>query len=80
MLRALCSALGVDFTAAMLSWPPGRRATDGIWAKHWYANVEKSTGFEPYAPKDEPVPAELRDLLDQCKALYAVLHDHRIQP
>ncbi|MHC4143016.1 MAG: sulfotransferase-like domain-containing protein [Planctomycetota bacterium] len=32
MLGLLCDALGVKFTNAMLSWPPGRRATDGIWA------------------------------------------------
>src|SRR5207302_710674 len=37
MLRLLCDAVGVESTDAMLSWPPGRRETDGIWAKYWYA-------------------------------------------
>src|ERR1043166_7982516 len=37
ILRLLCAAIGVEFTDAMLSWPPGLRETDGIWAKHWYA-------------------------------------------
>ena len=32
----LCEALGVPFTPAMLSWPAGPRATDGVWAKYWY--------------------------------------------
>ena len=36
ILRLLCDAVGVDFMEAMLSWPPGLRETDGIWAKHWY--------------------------------------------
>ena len=40
----------------MLSWPPGRRSTDGIWAKYWYAAVEKTTSFQPYYPKSDPVP------------------------
>ena len=40
----------------MLSWPPGPRATDGVWAKHWYGEVEKSTGFRPYQPKQIDLP------------------------
>ncbi len=47
MLRALCAALDIAFDPAMLSWPKGRRETDGVWAKHWYAAVETSTGFAP---------------------------------
>ena len=46
-LTRLCAAFGVPFDAAMLSWLPGRRATDGIWAAHWYGSVETSTGFAP---------------------------------
>ena len=47
MLRLLCEAIGVEFEAAMLNWPPGLRATDGVWAKYWYGEVARSTGFEP---------------------------------
>ena len=47
MLGKLCAALGIDFDPAMLSWPPGRRDTDGIWAPYWYGRVEQSTGFAP---------------------------------
>jgi len=32
-LRILCDAIGVPFDVAMLSWPPGLRDSDGIWAK-----------------------------------------------
>jgi hypothetical protein len=52
-LRALCAALDLAFEPAMLSWPAGRRETDGVWAPHWYAAVEASTGFaapEPVVP------------------------------
>jgi hypothetical protein len=35
ILKLLCGAVGVEFTEAMLSWPPGLRESDGIWAKHW---------------------------------------------
>ena len=79
MLGLLCDALGVKVTNAMLSWPPGRRATDGIWAKHWYQAVEASTSFQPYTRKWEPIPAELSDLYDDCIFHYAQLHVHRLR-
>lgn len=78
MLGLLCESLGVAFDEAMLSWPPGRRATDGTWAKHWYENVEKSTSFQPYTPRDEPVPDGVRGLLEQCQDHYETLHRHRL--
>jgi hypothetical protein len=77
-LARLCDAVGVAWTDAMLSWKPGRRPTDGVWARHWYASVEASTGFAPYRPKDEPVPDHLRGLAEACDALYHVMHEHRI--
>ncbi len=80
MLGALCERLGVAFDESMLRWPPGPRPTDGIWAKHWYAAVERSTGFEPYRPKDEPVPPRLGALLDRCLEIYDELSGHRIVP
>jgi hypothetical protein len=78
LLGRLCDEVGVPFTEAMLSWEPGRRATDGVWAKHWYASVERSTGFEPYRPKPDPVPDALEGLLRACEELYASLYEHRL--
>lgn len=78
MLAALCDRVGVPFDENMLHWPPGRRETDGIWAKHWYTAVEKSTEFEPYRPKDELVRETLRALLTQCVGHYEHLSELRI--
>ena len=78
MLGALCERLGVAFTDAMLEWPPGVRESDGIWAKHWYPEVETSTGWRPYRPKDDPVPDSLTGVLEQCNAIYEQLYPHRI--
>ncbi len=80
MLGKLCDALGVQFTDDMLAWPAGPRETDGIWAKHWYAAVEQSTGFQPYRPKDEVVPDEFGDLLTTCIECYEQLYEQRLQP
>ena len=78
MLELLCIALGVEFSESMLSWPAGRRSTDGIWAQHWYAAVEKSTGFEPYRPKHEEMPEHLRPLLEECLGCYEALYAQRL--
>jgi hypothetical protein len=45
VLSVLCDRLGIEFQPAMLHWPEGPRATDGIWAKYWYEQVERSSGF-----------------------------------
>ncbi|HMJ04825.1 MAG TPA: hypothetical protein VK474_01085, partial [Chthoniobacterales bacterium] len=77
-LRRLCEAVGVEFNEAMLSWPPGLRATDGIWAKHWYAEVEHSTSFRPQEEKTEEVPERLRPVYEECRAIYEDLAAHRL--
>lgn len=53
-LRTLCAHIGLSFDEAMLSWPPGRRESDGNWGEHWYHSVWRSTGFAP--PETEPLP------------------------
>ena len=60
ILRLLCDAVGVEFSESMLSWPPGLRDTDGIWAKYWYGEVARSTSFEPYRPRHDEIPKHLR--------------------
>jgi hypothetical protein len=78
LLALLCAELGVEFEDSMLSWPPGSRETDGIWAPHWYGEVEKSTSFRPYRPKDEEVPGRFEDVLRECIEIYQVLYEYRL--
>ena len=79
VLSGLCAALGISWDPAMLSWHPGRRETDGVWAKHWYNAVETSTGFA--APEMEPVelPAAAERLAERCRPYYEQLAAHRIR-
>ena len=80
MLRALCAALEVPFSARMLRWPAGPRATDGVWAKHWYERVERSTGFEaPQSMAPRPLAGRLAELEAACRPLYLKLHAHRLR-
>lgn len=78
-LELLCEALNLDFQESMLRWAPGFRDTDGIWGPYWYTEVPTSTGFRPYTPKAEEVPAEFRRLHDQCLELYHQLHAYRLR-
>ena len=80
-LRALCAALGVPYSDRMLNWPAGRRATDGIWAKHWYDRVERSTGFEP-PPAEKAIERSPRAaaIEARCRPLYDRLREHKLRP
>ncbi len=79
VLSQLCAGLGLEFDAAMLSWPAGPRPEDGVWAPHWYANVHRSSGFKPYRPKREPLPARLGPVLAACRPYYERLYRRAIR-
>jgi hypothetical protein len=79
-LTRFCAAVEVAFSDRMLAWPPGRRETDGVWAKHWYEAVERSTGFEPYRLRERRVGPELAPLLAECLPYYEALSRHRLAP
>lgn len=79
VLEELCRRLGIPFYDEMLSWPPGRRETDGVWAEHWYDQVERSTGFGKYVPKEGGLPAHLFRLFEECMEYYEPLSELRIR-
>ena len=78
-LRRLCEAIGIAFDPAMLSWPAGLRETDGIWAKHWYDAVAKSTSFERYKPREGNIPHLLCDVYEKCQECYERLYELRLK-
>ena len=45
--------------ASAFPWPAGPRESDGVWAPHWYAAVEASTGFAAHDPRPAEVPDRL---------------------
>jgi hypothetical protein len=80
VLSSLCEALGIAWDPAMLNWAPGRRATDGPWAPHWYAAVEASTGFGPPETEAAVLPDDARRLADRCRPYYERLAEFRLRP
>jgi len=79
-LRALCEQLGIPYTPRMLSWPPGPRASDGVWAPHWYEAVRRSTGFEPHRARSREVPPEFQSVVDAVTPAFEALCAHRLIP
>jgi hypothetical protein len=77
-MRSLCEAVDIEFDPAMLSWPPGLRETDGIWAKHWYNEVARSTSFQPHRLMNVAVPDRLREIHERCHECYERLHACRL--
>jgi hypothetical protein len=78
-LRALCELLGIEFTPRMLHWPPGPRASDGIWAPHWYAQVYRSTGFEPERDSTVQVPEKYHAVIDEVMPAFEALFTQRLR-
>ncbi|HNP20178.1 MAG TPA: sulfotransferase family protein [Fulvivirga sp.] len=78
-LQHLCTALKIPFEEAMLQWEAKPRKEDGIWAKHWYHNVHKSTGFGTYERKIEEVPEHVKPLLEECIPYYDFLYEKAIK-
>lgn len=70
VLRDLCTYLDIPFSERMLHWEAGVREEDGVWAKYWYHNVHKSTGFMPYEEKEYEVPARLEEVYSHCEKRY----------
>ena len=79
MMRALCERVEIPYTDVMLSWPAGKRETDGAWADHWYAKVYQTTSFGEYRSKNDELPDALSGVYRQCLEIYEQLAEFRIR-
>jgi hypothetical protein len=78
-LRSLCDWLGIEFTDRMLSWPPGPRESDGVWAPHWYEAVWSSTGFMPWRPRETTLSDHDAAVAAACRPTYDALYARRMR-
>jgi hypothetical protein len=79
-LERLCDLVGVGFDQRMLSWPSGRRESDGVWAPYWYDAVWASTEFAPYQPRDVTLTGEAAEVAEAVTPHYQRLHALRWMP
>ena len=77
-LKKLCLHLSLDFDPAMLRWDIGGSRYDGVWAKHWYGAVHRSTGF--YEPEGQlpRLPKKFRALERQVITDYEEMMEYCI--
>lgn len=78
VLTKMCHQLDIPFSEEMLTWTAGARPEDGSWAKYWYANVHKSTGWQKQKTSSRPFPERLQPLLDEAQGYYDKLVKYSI--
>jgi len=71
--KHMCHEL--PFDPAMLSWKPGLKPFDGVWAAHWYNAVLSSTGF---AGEEGPLPEITHPLLAEASEHYEALRENAL--
>lgn len=78
-LTLLCDAIGIGFHPSMLSWPAGERPEDGIWARHWYDAVWRSTGFAPpETGSAQPLPDDLEQIREEVVGDYRYMEQFKL--
>lgn len=73
MLKLLCAALEIDYDSDMIRWAAGGHPDDGVWAKHWYDAVHKSTGFAGAEGDLPELPADLQPVLQAAMPFYETM-------
>jgi hypothetical protein len=78
-LQVLCARLGIDFSERMLAWPPGPRASDGVWAPHWYQQVWASSGFSGPRREARCLDGAAAAIVAACRPAYRRLFAQRLR-
>ena len=79
MLKELCAKMDIEFCDEMLHWPAGAKKEDGVWAKYWYANVHKTTGFQLQQTSSRLLPKHLEPLYLESKKYYDNLFQYSLK-
>jgi hypothetical protein len=79
VLIKLCDATDITFDAAMLSWAPGPKPFDGVWASHWYNAAWASTGLARQEPKPVALPDALKGIAEAAMPFYEKMRPYRLR-
>ena len=77
-IKKLCKLLKIRFSKKMLSWPKGKRSSDGIWSKVWYKNVELSNTFSKYRKEKINVPKKYKKIYEESLKYYNEMNQYSI--
>jgi len=78
MLKRLCEALDLEWDPAMLRWAAGGHPDDGVWARHWYGAVHRSTGFATAEGDLPELDIQQQALADAAMPSYEHLKRHKL--
>jgi len=78
MLKVICEQLGIRYRTEMIAWPAGQRDSDGVWGKHWYDAVWKSTGFAMPNEKPLSLSPALESVANEAMPYYEMMYQHRV--
>ncbi len=78
-LSLLCAAVGITFSEAMLEWPTKDITEMPDHERNWYESAWRATRFEPYQPKQTPLPESLQSIFEECDAIYQYLYTYRLK-
>jgi len=82
VLNKLCQRLNISFSSKMLEWPIGSRASDGLWAKHWYGDLYKTTHFSlnqsKYKSDERKIEKEYSETLKKALKIYNELSEYAL--
>lgn len=77
-LSKLCEKLAIEWDDSMLTWKPGLKEYDGVWAKHWYHSVEKSNSFKPEETSKATLSNRAKQLVEQANIYYQQIFKYKI--
>ncbi len=79
-LRKLCARLNISFSPKMLKWRSGSRISDGVWGKHWYQELNKSTSFSLNINQDANIDTASRhpEILEKALDIYNELLEYSL--
>ena len=77
-LQQICTLLDMPFLPEMLEWPKGRRESDGVWASHWYGNVESSSGFKSWKEPRLELDEAQQQLVKENEHFYELMLEESI--
>ena len=79
ILSKWCSSIDLEFDISMLKWEKGSHPQDGIWWKHWYDNVIKTTGFKKNSSNEDPLDQKYQLIYNQSLEYYNDMYDMAIK-
>ena len=77
-MKKLCKLLKIRFSKKMLTWPKGKRSSDGIWSQVWYKNVESSNTFSKYKKEKISVPRKYNKIYEESLKYYNQMNQYSI--